>query len=86
MRGKACQSRQRPDKSALNAEIQRDGALDKLKEERLEKYRLGVELEEEKEKNKKRTAQLNHNYENSSTPSSMSTNIKKISNSREKTG
>lgn len=74
------------EKRALNAERQRDDALDKLKEERLEKYKLGAELEEEKGKNKKLTAQLNHNYENSSIPSSMSMNRKKISNSREKTG
>ena len=74
------------EKRALNAEKQRDNALDKLKEERLLKYRLGAELEEEKGKNRKLTAQLNHNYENSSIPSSMSMNRKKISNSREKTG
>lgn len=74
------------EKRALNAERQRDDTLDKLKEERLEKYRLGAKLEEEKGKNKKLTAQLNHNYENSSIPSSMSMNRKKISNSREKTG
>lgn len=74
------------EKRALSAEKQRDDALDKLKEERLEKYKLGAELEEEKGKNKKLTAQLNHNYENSSIPSSMSMNRKKISNSREKTG
>lgn len=74
------------EKRALNAERQRDDALDKLKEERLEKYKLGAELEEEKGKNKKLIAQLNHNYENSSIPSSMSMNRKKISNSREKTG
>lgn len=71
---------------ALNAERQRDDALDKRKEERLEKYKLGAELEKEKGKNKKLTARLNHNYENSSIPSSMSVNRKKISNSREKTG
>lgn len=74
------------EKRALNAENQRDDTLDKLKKERLEKYKLGAELEEEKGKNKKLTAQLNHNYENSSIPSSMSMNRKKISNSREKTG
>lgn len=74
------------EKRALNAERQRDDALDKLKEERLEKYKLGAELEEEKGKNRKLTARLNHNYENSSIPSSMSINRKKILNSREKTG
>lgn len=74
------------EKRALKAEKQRDDALDKLKKERLEKYKLGIELEEEKGKNQKLTAQLNRDYENSSIPSSMSRKPKKISNSREKTG
>lgn len=74
------------EKRALKAEKQRDDALDKLKKERLEKYKLGIELEEEKGKNQKLTAQLNRDYENSSLPSSMSRKPKKISNSREKTG
>ncbi len=47
---------------------------------------LEEELENEKDKNRKLMAQLNHDYENSSKPSSMDPNHKKISNSREKTG
>ena len=74
------------EKRALKAEKQRDDALDKIKEQRLEIYRLGTELEEEKWKNLKLTAQLNHNYENSSIPSSLTINKKKITNSREKPG
>lgn len=74
------------EKRALKAEKQRDDALDKIKEQRLEIYRLGTELEEEKGKNLKLTAQLNHNYENSSIPSSLTINKKKITNSREKPG
>lgn len=74
------------EKRALKAEKQRDDALDKIKEPRLEIYRLGTEFEEEKGKNLKLTAQLNHNYENSSIPSSLTIKKKKIANSREKTG
>lgn len=74
------------EKRALKAEKQRDDALDKVTEQRRENYRLGIELEEEKGKNQKLTAQLNRNYENSSIPSSMALKKKKIANSREKSG
>lgn len=74
------------EKRALSAEEQRDDFKEKLKEERLEKYRLGEQLEEEKGKVLKLTAQLNHNYENSSIPSSLCIGRKKIANSREKSG
>ena len=74
------------EKRALTAEKQRDDALDKITEQRQEIYRLGIELEEEKSKNHKLTAQLNHNYENSSIPSSMTLKKKKVANSREKSG
>jgi len=43
-------------------------------------------LEEEQGKNKKLTAQVNRDYENSSLPSSMKIGRRKITNSREKTG
>ena len=66
------------EKRALTAEKQRDDALDKITEQRQEIYRLGTELEEEKGKNQKLTAQLNHNYENSSIPSSMTLKKKKV--------
>lgn len=83
---KAMKAFKNMEKRALKAEKQRDDALDKITEQRHEIYRLGIELEEEKGKNQKLTAQLNHNYENSSIPSSMVIKKKKISNSREKTG
>ena len=71
---------------ALKAEAQRDLAYDKISEQRHVIYELATALEEEKGKNQKLTAQLNHDYENSSIPSSMTIKKKKISNSREKTG
>ena len=44
-----------------------------------------AQLEDEKAKNQKLLAQLHRDYENSSKPSSMTPNHKKISNNREKT-
>ena len=49
-------------------------------------YQIGIELEEEKGRNKKLMAQINRDFENSSLPSSMKPNYKKITNNREKTG
>lgn len=74
------------EKRALRAEQQRDAALEKVTQQRHELYEVKTELEEEKEKNLKLTAQINRNYENSSIPSSKAVNRKKITNSREKTG
>lgn len=71
---------------ALNAEKQRDDALDKLKELRLQFYETAARLEEEQGKNLKLRAQINRDYENSSIPSSKNMRQKKIANSREKTG
>ncbi len=72
---------------AIKAEAQRDEALNKVTEQRHMLYKLGTELEEEKEKNLKLTAQVNHDYENSSIPSSKAViKKKKITNNREKTG
>ena len=76
----------RMEERALKAEGQRDEALSKVTEQRREIYRMGAELEEEKGKNKKLTAQLNRDYENSSIPSSLSKKRKQVPNSREKTG
>jgi hypothetical protein len=70
---------------ALTAERQRDDLIDKLKEKVVEFYRVATELEEEKGKNKKLHAQMNRDFENSSLPSSMKLNHKKITNNREKT-
>ena len=55
----------------LKAEAQRDLAYSKISEQRHEIYELATALEDEKGKNQKLTAQLNHDYENSSIPSSM---------------
>ena len=56
-----------------------------LRQEKADKYKALVALEEEQEKNRKLTAQLNRDFQNSSKPSSMNPNHKKISNNREKT-
>ncbi|MDT3705176.1 MAG: transposase [Thermincola sp.] len=71
---------------ALRAERRVDELRDKLKEKNSEVYQVKTELEEEQGKNKKLLAQLNRDYENSSIPSSMKPNRKKITNNREKTG
>lgn len=70
----------------VKVERQRDAALDKVTEQRHKIYELGTELEEEKGKNLKLSAQINRDYENSSLSSSKSIKNKKISNNREKTG
>ena len=71
---------------ALRAERQRDAALEENTERQRDIRRLSAELEEERGKNLKLTAQLNRDYENSSLPSSLSIRRRKIANSREKTG
>lgn len=64
-----------------------DAALDKCREKQQEIYALGTELEEERALNKKLTAQVNRDFENSSIPSSLQgPGKKKIPNSRVKTG
>ena len=70
---------------AWKAEKERDEALEKVTKQRHTIYKIETELEKEKGKNKKLTAQLHHTYENSSIPSSLSVNRKKITNNREKT-
>lgn len=79
-------SNKKMEKRALEAERQRDAALDKITEQRHKIYALETDLEEEKGKNLKLRAQINRDYENSSLPSSKSIKGKKIVNSREKTG
>lgn len=71
---------------ALRAEQRNEVLSDKKKELLHELYAVKIQLEEEKGKNLKLTAQINRDYENSSIPSSKSIHHKKISNSREKTG
>jgi hypothetical protein len=70
----------------LEVQRQRDDAKDKLLEKTREVYAILTELEEERGRNQKLTALVNQDYENSSIPSSMKINRKKIVNSREKTG
>lgn len=74
------------EKRILEVESQLDAEKDKCKEKNEELYRVKTELEEEKGKNQKLHAQINRDHENSSTPSSLKPNRKKISNNREKTG
>ena len=74
------------EKRALNAERQRDDAKDKLLCKTRELYGALSELDDEKGKILKLKAQINRDYENSSKPSSMSPNRKKITNNREKSG
>lgn len=74
-------------KRILEVERQRDDALDKLREKQRAYYSIGAELEEERAKNQKLTAQVNKDFQNSSIPSSQQVaGRKKIPNSREKTG
>jgi len=70
----------------LEVEGQRDEAKKKLLAKARELYGAQTELEDERGRNRKLTAQINRDYENSSIPSSMKPNRKKIANSREKTG
>ncbi|MDF1618783.1 IS66 family transposase [Petrocella sp. FN5] len=76
----------RLEKKLLKAERQRDDALNKVTEQRQTIYAIETDLEIERGKNLKLTAQINRDYENSSLPSSKSIRHKKITNSREKTG
>lgn len=71
----------------LDMAAQRDAALDKCREKQQEIYRLGTRLEKAEGQNKKLTAQLNRDFENSSLPSSQQgPRRKKIPNSRVRTG
>lgn len=64
-----------------------DAALDKCREKQQEIYRLGTRLEDAEGQNKKLTAQINKDFENSSLPSSLQgPRKKKIPNSRVRTG
>ena len=78
---------ERLEKENLELARQRDAAKDKLKERTQQYYAVASELEEERGKNKKLTAQVNMDFENSSIPSSkQKAGRKRIPNSREKTG
>jgi len=71
---------------ALTAERSSAEVKDRLREKSRQLYEALAALEEERGKNQKLKAQLSRDYENSSVPSSMKPNRKKIANSREKTG
>jgi hypothetical protein len=73
------------EKRALKAERALAVTKDKLHDKTKELYQALTELEEEKGKNLKLKAQIKRDYENSSLPSSMTINHKKITNNREKT-
>ena len=73
-------------KRILEAERQRDAALDKVAEQRLELYKVKTQLEEEKGKNLHLRAQINRDSENSSIPSSLKPNRRPVQNSRECSG
>lgn len=65
----------------------RNAELDEKRKKALhDYYETAAELEEAKGLIVKLTAQVNHNYENSSLPSSKCIDRKKITNNREKTG
>ena len=71
---------------SLKYERRVDELKDELRGMRGELYAVKSELEEEKEKKQRLVKQLKLNHENSSIPSSVKPNRKKIANSREKTG
>jgi hypothetical protein len=70
----------------LKTQIMLDDEREKFIGKAREVYQVMTELEDEKGKNQKLTAQINRGYENSSIPSSMNPYHKKIANSRRKTG
>ncbi len=83
---KLIREREEEKKKRFRAEAQRDEYRDKYREKCRELYEFKTLLEEEKGKNRKLTAQISRDYENSSLPSSRCARHKKITNSREKTG
>lgn len=83
---KAAHSLSEMTKRAFRAETSRDQWHDKWKEQQATLYAVQTEVEELKERNRKLTAQVNMDFENSSIPSSQQgPKRKKIPNSREKT-
>ena len=61
----------RMEQRILAAEKSEDRWHEKWKKQQVQLYAVWTELEEEKEKNRKLTAQVNKDFENSSIPSSM---------------
>lgn len=84
---KAQRETEKMEKCFLTEKQKNEELQERLKEERRQKYEMGMELEELKGLNQKLTAQVNRDFENSSIPSSLQgPGRKKITNSREKTG
>lgn len=73
-------------KRAVEAERQRDEALDKLRDRNRELYETKAALYEAEQKIDGLTARINKDYTNSSKPSSQSPSHKTIPNGREKSG
>ena len=71
---------------ALRGERQRDELRDRLKEKAVELYEAKTALEEEQGKVLNLKAQISRDHENSSKPSSMIPNRRKITNNREPSG
>jgi len=88
--GKALEKKDRElakmEERALDAERRLVEGKAALLEKTREIYQVKTELEEEKGKNLKLKAQINRDYENSSIPSSLVPNRKKITNNRESSG
>ncbi len=76
----------RLEQRVLEAERQRDDALDKLRDKNHELYEVGSRLDEAEQKIAGLTARINKDYRNSSKSSSQSPNHKTIPNGREKSG
>ena len=74
------------EKKWLLSEREREQALSKITDLCRENSELKTQLYDEQGRNKKLSAQLNRDYENSSIPSSQSRNRSKIPNNRECTG
>jgi len=70
----------------LETQIRLDSEKDKVTEKNRELYQVKTELEEERDKNMALKAQINRDYENSSTPSSAKPKKKIITNNRVRTG
>lgn len=79
MRPYGCRSSKKADMMEKGPSVQKDSATLPLKVtfQRRELYKVKTELDDEKQKVQKLTAQINRNYENSSIPSSKSIARKK---------
>ncbi len=73
-------------KQLLLVQQQLDTARDNVRNKSIELYRAKTEIEDLKGVILELKAQINRDYENSSIPSSLKPNHKKITNNREKTG